>query len=604
MGKITELISLMKESNNKDKYSQELVDDFYTADGKYYRYFRELINEIGVITFIENYDFKKIEEYFKKTNEEYVKYKLFVCLLEREETKNKVIEYLLNDDYLFDQVFSEMDNIYSIFSDIGYDKIVRIIEKVEKSNFKYSNNFICSVENSKQRKLLSEDISEETLYWMIPKINIEVQKEFFLNDKRAYNVLLNNKVNILSLLESGVKFQENILYSDLLFGKIKSTSMVEFRNRINLLLEGNPNIFLMEKVNKYLNGLIESYNPNTKLFQDYENLTLENINEKARESKNIYILSVVNLHDIYNVKNEDELKEYLKKETSKKLKELIIDYLFHDNYYNVCLNIKELLDYNNSIDSPLIENEYMELYNNILKFDYLSNEDKLKIYNQYKNSNMNTLFYEHLTTYKTHAYKNMVNKLFNPNKNTPTGKYKDVPIYVLDGEPFTMLVRGMNRKFVNTSSTRGCYSIIDNNNISVMDYLDYYYGYYNVNPNLIFHVFENDSFSNEYGTGMINRIKNTEDLTKYAGYSEVQIANEKENGIYKTLKPDFLVAFDPYYFDIEEANRLNIPIVKIQTSKYMNTPLEESHMLHTNVSDGFRYVNTIDDEYNIKRIKP
>lgn len=605
MSKITELIALMNDSTDKEEYTQQLVDDFYNANGNYYRYFRELINEIGVITFIENYDFKKIEEYFKKNNDEYDKYKLFVCLLEREETKNKVIEYLLNDEYLFDQVFSEMDEMYSLFSDIDYDKIVRIIEKIEKSNFKYSNNFICSVENSKQKKLLSENISDEVLYWMIPKANIEVKKEFFSNDKRAYNVILNNKISILNLLESGTKLQDDILYSDLLFNKMKSTSIVEFRRRLNLLLQSNPNVFILEKANKYLSSLIDTYNPNTNLFEAYQDLTLENINEKARKSNNIYILSVVNLHDIYNVKDDGELKEYLKKQTSKKLKELIIDYLFSDNYYNVYLNVKELLDYNHSLEKPLIEEEYIDFYNKILNFDVLTNEQKLEIYHQFKNSNINTLFYEHLRISKNHAYESLINKLFHPNKANLKESLKQVPVYELNGEPFTMIIRGMNREFrKNMSNKRNCYSIIDDTNISVMSGLTYYYGYYNINSNMIFHMFENDAYSNEYDTNMVNRIKKSEDLTKYAGYSEVQIANEMENGEYKSPTPDFMVEFD-YISDaaIKEAERLNIPIVKIVSEKYLNPSLEESHMLHTNVSDGFRYVNTIEEEENIKRIK-
>ena len=44
----------------------------------------------------------------------------------------------------------------------------------------------------------------------------------------------------------------------------------------------------------------------------------------------------------------------VKKETSNNLKELILDYLFHDNYYNVCLNIKELFN-NTYIDLKISE---------------------------------------------------------------------------------------------------------------------------------------------------------------------------------------------------------------------------------------------------------
>jgi len=132
---------------------------------------------------------------------------------------------------------------------------------------------------------------------------------------------------------------------------------------------------------------------------------------------NKYLLSYQIIHDVYSIKcNQDEinnkLNQYLKDTTSKKISEIVIDALFKDNYYNVRLNIEEILRYHKkNKDGFTIDLEYIKLYELVYNIDSLSNDKKIDIYNNLKNKNINTIFYNHLRKCKDHAYNNMISKL-------------------------------------------------------------------------------------------------------------------------------------------------------------------------------------------------
>ncbi len=599
---IIKLESLSDEEKNeilKDSNLQKsIISEFSQGKSDFYNYFRSLISEIGVDNFFECFDFAEIHKYFLETSK-YDEYKLFVCLMENNNI-NKVLNYALTDDVLFEQIFKQQDQMYSIFANIEYNTLVSIIKKMEASNLKYSSFFIRSIEENTQINLLHENLKEETFWWMLPHLRKNATEYFFLNDSRALTAIEEKKVSVPNLIEKEIKISPDILYTDVFFDGLKSTSLVEFRRRINLLLDSNPNRYIIDKTNKYLDGLINSYNSDHDIFEQYKDLTLDNLYEGVEKSSDKYLLSMSTIHETYNIKDDKELRDFLKKETARKLTELIIDRLLNDNYHNVFLNIVELLEYNETLDTPLIEIEYIKIYCKILNFDNLQNKEKIEISNKLKNLNMNTKFYEHLEMYRSHAHNKIVSKLYKPNKLNEELS-NEVKVYDLDSESFSMVVRGLNIFDRICNVKRGCYSVIDNNNISVFDNRTHYYGYYNVDPKKIMHVFESDAFSSEYKNIMINRIKNTEDLTMYNGYNEIQIINEKEGNKYKALYPDYLVVFDEVLdSDYEEAKRLNIPIVRIQTEKYKNGNLLPSHMLYTNVTDGYRYIENKSEEQRIR----
>ena len=169
-------------------------------------------------------------------------------------------------------------------------------------------------------------------------------------------------MSLTSLID--IKLSNDILFSNIFFEKLKSYSLVNFRTNVNEILKTNPNPNFEIKVEKYLESIINTYNEQTKMFKIYEDITSENIYDKAISSKEKYLLSPV---DLYNSKTN--LEAYFINNTKEKLIEMVIDYLFKDNWYNVLLNIKELLRYQNQENTITEEQKYF--YEQILNLKIL-----------------------------------------------------------------------------------------------------------------------------------------------------------------------------------------------------------------------------------------
>jgi hypothetical protein len=603
----TTIQNIIQKGTITEELKEKIIHDFNEAKGNYYAYFRNLIKNIGVENFLKYYDFKKIHAYFQNKHIEYEEYKLLVCLLENEQQINHVITYALTDSFFFDMIFQNQNQMYSIFSNIDYTSLVQIIKKIENENWKYDSTFLRGIEHEKKIMLLSDTFKEETIWWMLPNLSDKEMEYFFTQDKRAPRAIEENHISVPYLIDMNMKLSKDILYNQTFFEKIKSVSLVEFRRRVSALIETNPSITLIEKTKKYEEEMLNQYDPKTKMFNDYNNLTLTNLQEQIDKSTNKYISSYKIIHDVSSkqIQTEEQLKIYLQKETSRKISDIIIDLLFQDNYYNVMINIAELLRYQ-SKNNMILNIKYIKLYELLGNIDELPNDKKIELYQHLKDKNISTMFYEHLRKYKDDAYTKMISKLFTLDAkllNQEQSKKLDVLVYELKGEPFTMMVRGMNAFHPSSTNKRDCYSLIDNTNIEVIPNYDYYYGYYHIDKNKIMHVFENDSYSVDLdakNTKAINRIMTKEEITNVQGYSEIQIANEKIDKTYYALKPDYLVVFNLISEkEIKEAKRLNIPIIKIESEKYQNKSKEPSHMFDTDVNQGYQYIETEEDERNI-----
>ena len=113
-------------------------------------------------------------------------------------------------------------------------------------------------------------------------------------------------------------------------------------------------------------------------------------------------------------------------------------------------------------------------------------------------------------------------------------------------------------------------SIIGDKNINYFNSgtNDIIFGFNKLKADNIMHLSNTDSYtSHEYGTDKIQKIYNTDSLMNDTqGYNEI-LYSEKN---LVDFKPDFIVAFD-FITDkqIEVANYFNLPIVLINSSKYL-----------------------------------
>ncbi len=240
-------------------------------------------------------------------------------------------------------------------------------------------------------------------------------------------------------------------------------------------------------------------------------------------------------------------------------------------------------------------------------FDNISSEDKINLFNKLRDKNISTIFYDDLRRIKDYAYDKIKEDMidlskYNDKINKEYSAKYGFNVYDLRDCEYTMLVRTLGSRYKEeTINTRDCYSIISNENSNVYGDGSIVYGYYSFDNDNIIHMLEQDSFSsnsydNENVTKYVNRIMTSKEIVNGSSwYSEVDIANKKDdNGKYKTMKPDFIIAYD-FVSDLNviESKRLGIPIVLIKKSL-----LKDSDRIYTGFNDDVDIYNSFDGYRN------
>ena len=586
---ILDKLSLLKDEQIKKVL---VVDDirnvlkvrllFESVDNQWY-YYRKILEKINVIDFISLYTAGDLKQFFSTNKCGHISV-FFNALCEKD--VNRVVNYILNDDEMF-CYFIQNSSFYS-YAELSYDLVKKIILKQQSNNLEFNDDFLANLPVEYQRMLIKEpEISDDSLVSILSSFRNSVKSEFFLNDRRS--IYLYNRFDIVNLVKNGIKFNDDILKKRDFFDRLKTSSFIEFRNIINDVEKNNNSIVIEDRLDEYYSELIEQYDIESGLFKDYKKV-LEN--PKKYEFANTFIFNFdivdrISFHltkggfDNYYYDDREGLEKFLKNETSKKLSEIINDALLRDNIYNVWINIKEMIRYNNSLveNDKVLDDDKVNFYKMILDFDKVSNNDKIILYNKLKKTNFSMVFYEDLRNVKNTAYDKIKTNLINPNLYPEyidvdnTNNY-GVNVYDFRDKRYTMLVRTQAEFRDVDRYRRGCYSIINNENNQVFgenDFTSFLYGYNSFDNDMVLHMFESDSFSSnlkDEGSRFVNRIMSLDELVKSnSGYNEVQLVNVKsDKGKYKWIakKPDFLVVFD--YIrqrHVEECKRLGIPIVII-----------------------------------------
>lgn len=397
-------------------------------------------------------------------------------------------------------------------------------------------------------------------------------------------------------LQKLIKENKNIIYEEWFFDMLKSGSLLDFRKNINMVQEIAPTLFLEEEVAIYYEELLKNYEEKVQIFLEYQKL-LEcfyddnyELLEKYHDFN--YLVDkkmIIQLEDYWHHQDKIELAyQYFLKSTKEKISEIVVDGLFKDTIYNVWINIREMLRYLKIYehDKKILSGDKLQFYQDILEIDKMSNEDKIELYHRLKNKNVALTFYQDLQTVKRYSYQKIKNCLFRVKDKNNLFQYQKslqyhIPIYELNGDDFFMMVSCRNRYSSTDNIRRHCYSLISSYNMEVFSKKKFIYGYTDFSIDMIMHVFETDlesvsNFSdNSFTTGFVNRIMTPEQISYSNGYSEIQIANkrlENEINCFEVKNPNYLVVFDLIEErHIIEAKRLQIPIVVIPTSKYLNS---------------------------------
>ena len=594
---------------------------FESKDNQWY-YYRKVLEVITPSEFLSLYNCEYLSNYFISSIYKEEKYKFYAALCEKD--INDVVRYVLNDKELYEDFFKYDDGVNNPFDKLEYDLFKEVILKMQNEEYALVSYFLKSIKEEYQYNILNEPmINEDTLAFLLSSFNNSVNSHFFENDLRA--VYLYDRFDINRLVKNGVKFNDNILCKNEFFEFLKNESFIVFRNNINIIEKNNNPLLIEEHLGKYYDEILNCYDRANGLFDVYQ-LVLDNPGSTSSKS---YIFDEdiacrINHHlrkdnsgNLYYY-DIDDLIRFLKDETSRKISEVVVDALFRDNIYNVWLNIKEMLRYNNLLDegSKILDNDKCRFYETILDFDNIDNDIKIELYNNLKDKNFSLEFYSDLRKIKDISYDRIKDNLFNFTLHSDyvdkesTDKF-GVTVYDLRDKEYTMLVRTQDDFREIGHYKRGCYSIISNENNQVFgeyDYSSFLYGYNSFENDRILHMFERDSYSSNFRdepSRFVNRIMTSDQLVKASdSYSEVQIVNIKSDKKYRwyAKRPDFIVVFNMVGDKhVKESKRLGIPIVVISKKK-----LDKKDVIDVNYDiDVDAYVKDIvgEREHRIRRLQ-
>lgn len=579
---------ILKNDIIKNKLKNYILEKCKKDTKQYIKIIKDKLTVVEIISLLDVPSIKKT--YY---NDDLEEYKLFRELSSNEEETKEIISYLLNNKEMFLEYMRIIHLINNVIKYFDYNTNKNILNKLYEYNAKYYlYHYVTYIPTGEQIKLVSNNIADEILIKIIYNLSDDTLNYLFKTDSRMEHILYNLKPE--KLINPNILYPKNILNNPKFFDILKNESFIVFRNNINLIEKHNLPEPIERNLKLYYQELIDSYNPDNGLFTQYEEI-INNLKRCGilfgertyildRNSEKIYVDYLKNKE--LNVTNEYQQL------TSYKLSEIVVDALFQDNIYNVFLNIKEMIRYNYKLplNEQILDEKKLNFYNLILNIDHISSEEKVKLYNNLKDKNINLMFYEDLRKLKDKSYEIINNQIFKLGNHSPnnilTKKYK-VPIYNMEDQEFFMLVRSEDTHQTTTETKRNCYSIISNDN-SVTYGLGSLtiYGYNVLDIDKVLHIYEKDAYSadlddnNAYQKNVINRIMTPEEIVNGSSwYSEIQIINSKspENEeIYLAKNPDYIVVYnEPSYYDIAESKRLNIPIVIINEKKLEKDKLIE-----------------------------
>ena len=295
------------------------------------------------------------------------------------------------------------------------------------------------------------------------------------------------------------------------------------------------------------------------------------INMSSKQITSNITLDSYNTSGYLKIVNYFNRKMVIKKIDPIRCDEVISKVLFLNRY-------KNLMPSNFVIPEFLVLLDNKDLY---MAIDYINGNNLGDVL---KDKNINMLFYQDLRKLKDLSYDLIKKDLVDLDKcqdkidKENTNKYKQ-RIYDLRDSKYTMLVRVQTKYNESSFNRRNCYSIISNENTNTYGYSEisgmFMYGYNSFENDRVIHMleqdaFSSDSYSNNEVSKYVNRIATSRELTNGSSwYSEVEIVNlQNEDGKYTTKKPDFIVCYEEVRsVDIEEAEKLNIPIVIIRKTK-------------------------------------
>ena len=563
--------SIIENRKFQEKLYKELSETNFS-----YSCIRIVVEVFGVNNCIENIDLDSL----RNLNSSY----RYIVTLSNYCDSKEIINKVASDEKYCDYFLKNIDNCYFLLEKANYDDVRKIIGNVEsnKENYKNLNYFYRGIDNESKEKLLKEDLSYDLVKEIISSSNKKIQQSFISNDPRALTMC--KDFNVLKMAEDGIQFPTDIMKQDYFFEKLKADNFVDFRRNINRLYRNNYSDIIQRKVDKYRENIINSYDKAKEIFKQYDFQTQDQIDKLYDNNKDYILDSETKFNIVSNLKDKEKLNQYLKKRTSEKLSEVIIDSLFNDTKNNVSLNINEMLKYNDylSENKKVLDGDKSDFYSIIKNLDNIPNDKKIEMYENLKEKNVMASFYNDISKLREISYQEISDSLFKTENNIDSfsieeSEKNNIGVYDLSKKSYYLLVRVLSREYhEGTNSSQSSYSLISDKNLSVFENAtnSLIYVYDKIDPKRIINVYQGDSYTVDDKNNLTNRVNRIatpkEIVESNSSFSEINIANEKnkdyngtdENYKYKEMKPTGILSIGKITKrQIDECKRLNIPLL-------------------------------------------
>ena len=599
----------------------------------------ELFNEEG-INILKNSDLK----------EERIEY-----ILAFSPYKNKLLHNL---SFLDLTLNTDIRNYYALLNNLDDETCDIILNRSIELNISLNDIgilFYYFKTSYQLKKLDNWQYSMDLIYFILSVSDVEVTQKILNN----YNIDLTNdniylpaffskrKASVLKSSEMRNKNNINIpeisipprLITTELAKKIwKNYDIFEIREMIDDANYCTDVTLLNNYIKSNENQIISNYkesdilSPFNEIFNLFKTFKIEKLKQENNEENNyydsfrkyIYIINKVDnkLHDEfeekYNNGGIDSVKEYLKKLCDNMISNYVIDYHFEENYYNIILDLRELLNfyYDGNISIP---NNRLELYYKISNIDYLSIDEKIELHNILKTINIKELFYDDMRLARdivNEAIKeaSLTTETLKQYKNKKLSKEYGVDVYTIENNSFFGVVK-TGKHLKDNLPTGHSYSLIGDKGLAVFGDVKksntFLYDAGNLNVEQIVHIYPYDSFTmyhpfefSEKSTNRVNVLMMPNELVETSkSYNEMIILEKGtiETGIDKRipqLKRIALYCIDEIRKqDIEVAKQERVGILLINSNNYTHTLENTSTKYRHNITNfDYNYYNSYDKE--------
>lgn len=574
--KESELLEFIKDPDIKRGIICEFTPgEFMILDNMNYHMFNDiykaLFDEEGIkLLYTSNHASRIIEILVRSTFNEYFYNDESFCLAALKLSKN--YEYLFYRAYLChksiffdvllknakDYKYKILDNFAKLFS----KEQIKIIDAAELSNAEICGHL--------------STLHNETVLWLMNNNRFDIS---FLSQK-----------DLISLLARSISIPQYIIDNPTFVKELTSSiDVLSYRKIVEYMTEEDTTN-INNKRKDFYDKQIYSYDKENDMLNMFSD-----IYEKLKMNDNsFFLIQETNKYDsIYRKRIFDRLnrnisldfkKGILKDESRKQLSNMIIDYHFEEYPYNIFLDIKELILFQSKTDKKIPE-ERINVYKRILKLDFLSYDEAIKLHEELKTMNIKEIFYDDMLFARNIVGEIIKDKMLTLDKlskyiNKEKSEELGVNVYELNGEEFFALVKS-GAHFRHDYPFGYSFSLVGKNAIGV--YGDIYTGdtfvYGGLTKEQIVHIYPTDSYTHyeedRNSSRRVNILMEPKELldSTYA-YNELLIKEKGKEETDMDSKIPELYKIAVYCFDnvtedqLEAAKEEGVGLLLIKTRNY------------------------------------